>query len=187
MDTQETPKGPLIWIDLEMSGLIIETDVILEIATVVTDNQLEIIAQGPNLTIGQPEQILNAMNDWCKEHHGKSGLTQESRNSTITVEQAQEATINFLQPFAMRRQGVLCGNSVWQDRVFLRKYMPRVYELFHYKIIDVSSIKEVIRRWYPNSPYKEFEKKDTHRALPDILESIDELRHYRSHFFVSGS
>lgn len=173
----------LIWIDLEMTGLEPEKDVIIEIATIVTSSQLVTLAEGPSLVIHQSDSILDTMNEWCVKQHGISGLTQEVRNSTISLEQAETLTLSFLEQFFGKRQGVLCGNSVWQDRAFIKKYMPRLHEFMHYRIIDVSSVKEVLYRWYPESPYLEFKKKDTHRALIDIRESIEELKHYKTHFF----
>ena len=173
----------LIWIDLEMTGLEPEKDVIIEIATIVTSNQLVTLAEGPSLAIHQPDSILETMNEWCVKQHGLSGLTQEVRDSSISLEQAETLTLTFLEQFFIKRQGVLCGNSVWQDRAFIKQYMPRLHEFMHYKIIDVSSIREIVCRWYPESPYLEFKKKDMHRALIDIRESIEELKHYKTHFF----
>ena len=177
-------KDYLIWIDLEMSGLELPQDVILEAAVIITNNQLDVLAEGPLLVIHYPDEVLDNMNDWCKKQHGLSGLTQAVKDSTITLEQAQARLIDFLKPYISLGQGVLCGNSVWQDKAFIRAHMPELDALLHYKIIDVSSIKEVILRWYPKNPLIEFKKQDLHRALPDIRESIEELAHYRKHFFV---
>jgi len=174
----------LVWIDLEMSGLDVERDVILEIATIITDRQLNELAQGPVFSIHQSDEILNTMDPWCRGQHGKSGLTEAVRKSTTTIEQAEEITLEFLRDYCFAKKSVLCGNSVWQDRIFLRRYMPRITDFLHYRIIDVSSVKELISHWYPTSPDLSFVKKDTHRALDDIRESIAELRHYRMKFFV---
>ena len=177
-------KDYLIWIDLEMSGLELPQDVILEAAVIITNNQLDVLAEGPLLVIHYPDEVLDNMNDWCKKQHGLSGLTQAVKDSTITLEQAQARLIDFLKPYISLGQGVLCGNSVWQDKAFIRAHMPELDALLHYKIIDVSSIKEVILRWYPKDTRIEFKKQDTHRALPDIRESIEELAYYRKNFFI---
>jgi len=173
-----------VWIDLEMTGLNPDVDVILEIATIITDEQLNIIDQGPHLIIGQFEEKLAVMNDWVKKTHTKSGLLDKVRASTVLVEEAEEQTMNFITQYCKAETAVLCGNSVWQDRAFMRKYMPRIIEYLNYRLIDVSSIKTVVRRWYPQSPQKDYKKDDKHRALDDILESIQELKHYRRYFFV---
>lgn len=177
----------LIWIDLEMSGLELPKDVILEIAVIVTNNQLRIVAEGPSLVIRQPNEILETMNEWCIKQHGLSGLTKAVKDSSITLEDAKQKLMDFLKPYISEGQGVLCGNSVWQDKAFIQHYMPELDNLLHYKIIDVSSIKEVILRWYPKNPLVEFKKQDTHRALTDIRESIEELKYYRNHFFIAQS
>lgn len=177
-------QGTLVWIDLEMTGLNLPHDTILEIATVVTTDTLEIVAQGPSLVIHHNDRVLNSMNDWCIKYHGQSGLTQASRESTITLEQAEREILEFLKQYVQPQKAPLCGNSVWQDRAFLQAYMPEVDAYLHYRIIDVSSIKEVVRRWYPSSQYAKFVKPENHRAQEDILYSIEELRHYRKYFFV---
>lgn len=176
-------QNNLVWIDLEMSGLEVETDTILEIATIVTDSQLEIIEEGPELVISQPDEVLDGMDEWNTRHHGDSGLTEAVRESDISMKQAQRETLKFIAKHCHRDTAPLCGNSVWQDRRFLAKYMPRLEQYLHYRIIDVSSIKEVVRRWYPDevSPPS---KQQSHRALDDIRESIRELKFYRSHVFV---
>jgi oligoribonuclease len=177
-------KENLIWIDLEMTGLNTAHDVILEIASLVTDGQLNILAEGPSLVIHQPEEKLIGMHPWVLEHHTKSGLLDEVRASTITVTQAQEETLAFLQTHCEPETSPLCGNSVWNDRAFLQVFMPHVTRFLHYRMVDVTSFKEVVARWYPDSSDKEYKKADRHRALYDIRESVAELRHYRNYFFV---
>ena len=174
----------LVWIDLEMTGLNPDEDVILEIASIVTDSNLNVIEEGPALIMHQPEGKLAAMNDWVQDAHTQSGLINAVRASSITVEQAEEQTLTFLRRHCQPEQALLCGNSIWQDRAFLRRYMPRIIDFLYYRMIDVTSVKEIVSRWYPDDPQAEFEKKDTHRALDDIRESIAELRHYRKYFFV---
>lgn len=173
----------LVWIDLEMSGLDVQRDVILEIATIITDNTLEIIARGPVLTIHQNEDILAAMSAWCITQHAASGLTEKVRASTTTLLEAQQHTLAFLQQHCAPGTGVLAGNSIHKDVAFLSAYMPEIIQFLHYRLIDVSSIKELVKRWYPNDPQTTFIKKKNHRALDDIEESIQELAHYRKHFF----
>jgi oligoribonuclease len=187
MNTKKTlDSTPFVWIDLEMTGLDPHHDVILEIATIITDSNLNIIAQGPALVIHQPEEVLKTMNEWCVKQHGLSGLTQAVRESTVTLEQAQAETLSFIQEYCAPQTARLCGNSVWQDRLFLVRYMPHLIAYLNYRLIDVTSIKEVIRRWYPNSPHIDFAKEEIHRASPDIQESIKELEHYRHYFFIKS-
>jgi len=173
----------LIWIDLEMTGLDPTVDTILEIASIVTDSQLNIIAEGPSLIIKQPESALEHMDEWVFDTHTKSGLVDQVRKSSTSLQQAEEETLIFLEKYCWLDKSPLCGNSVWQDKNFMRAHMPRLAGFFYYRIIDVTSIKECVLRWYPEIP--EFEKKDTHRALEDIKESIAELQWYRERFFVS--
>ena len=171
----------LIWIDLEMTGLNPEVDVIIEIATIVTDKNLNILAQGPVFAIHQDDETLAAMDDWNQEHHGKSGLIERVKNSTVTNSDAEKATIDFLSQWLNVGESPICGNSVGQDRRFLVRYMPTLEEFFHYRCIDVSTFKELASRWCPH--IKEgFNKESTHQALDDIIESIEELRYYREHF-----
>ena len=179
--------GNLVWLDLEMTGLVIATDVILEIATVITDGNLNVIAEGPSFIIHQPEEKLIAMGKWCQDHHGKTGLTEAVRQSTATLQQAQEETLAFIKQHCAPNTGVLAGNSVWQDRVFLDKYMPSITSYLHYRIIDVTSVKEIVRRWYPEDKKTEYQKTDRHRALSDVYESIAELKHFRMNFFLPQS
>jgi oligoribonuclease len=173
----------LVWIDLEMTGLSVENDTILEIATIITDNTLRIIAEGPHFIIHHSDAALSKMDQWCIIQHGKSGLTEASRRSKVTLQEAEQKTVEFLNHYCFPKTAPLCGNSVYQDRNFLRKYMPSIDQYLHYRIIDVTSVKECIRRWYPNNSATEFKKSDSHRALDDIKESINELAHYRANFF----
>lgn len=174
----------LVWIDLEMTGLNPERDVILEIATIITDNQLNIIAEGPSFVIHHPESVLNHMDEWCIKQHGKTGLTDQVIKSEIKLEKAYQDTLTFIKQYCAPRTGVLAGNSIWVDRQFLVKYMPEIVQHMHYRLIDISSVKELIRRWYPHNSHIEFKKDDNHRALEDVRGSIKELEHYRKYFFV---
>ncbi|WP_293751419.1 oligoribonuclease [uncultured Paraglaciecola sp.] len=171
----------LVWIDMEMTGLEPETDVVLEIATIVTDKDLNILAEGPVLAIYQSDEVLNGMDQWCTDTHGKSGLTERCRNSQVSEQQAVEQTITFLQGFVPKGISPLCGNTIGQDRRFLVKYMSELEQYFHYRNVDVSTIKELVRRWKPEL-LDGFHKKGVHLALDDIRESIGELKHYREHF-----
>ncbi len=177
----------LIWIDLEMTGLDAGHDTILEIATIITDNQLAVLAEGPSFVLHHDEATLGLMDAWNQKHHGRSGLIDAVKASRVTMQEAEDATLAFVQAYCKKNTAPLCGNSVWQDRIFLKKYMPRLEEFLHYRIIDVSSIKEAIRRWYPNNPYENFVKAENHRALEDIIQSIEELKHYRTYFFCEKS
>ena len=174
----------LIWVDLEMTGLDVQTDVILEIASVITDSQLNIIERGPHFIIHQPDELLDIMHKEVVGMHKKSGLIQEVKRSTVTIERAEKETLEFYKKHCDPNTALLAGNSVWQDKNFLKKYMPSLVNFCYYRILDVSSIKEVIQRWYPNDKRNEYKKKETHRALEDILESICELKHFRKYFFV---
>lgn len=172
----------LIWLDLEMTGLEPETDVILEIATIVTDSQLNILAEGPVFAIHQSDDVLDNMNEWCIEHHGKSGLTQRCRDSQVSLKEATAKTIEFVQQYAPKGVSPMCGNSIGQDRRFINKYMPVFEDYFHYRNIDVSTVKELARRWKPEVLAKVV-KTGAHLALDDIRESIAELKIYQEHFF----
>ncbi len=172
----------LIWLDLEMTGLEPEIDVILEIATIITDSQLNIIAQGPVFAIYQPDTVLDNMSAWCIEHHGKSGLTKRCRESETSLATATKQTIAFVQQYVSKGKSPMCGNSIGQDRRFINKYMPEYEDYFHYRNLDVSTIKELARRWKPEILTKVV-KKEAHLALDDIKESIAELKVYREHFF----
>lgn len=175
-------KPNLLWLDLEMTGLDAERDVILEIAAVATDSNLETMIEGPSLTIHQPEELLEGMNDYVKEMHTKSGLLERVRASDISVLDAELAVIQFAIE-QCDKEVYFAGNSIYQDRTFLKKYMPRLNERGHYRMVDVSTIKVLVKEWYSKDPEIRFKKSKTHRALTDIYESIEELRHYRKHFF----
>ncbi|KAM4545655.1 small fragment nuclease [Odontesthes bonariensis] len=176
----------MVWVDLEMTGLDIEKDQIIEMACIITDSNLNILAEGPNLIIKQPDELLDGMSEWCKEHHGKSGLTQAVRDSTITLEQAEYEFLSFVRQHTPPGQCPLAGNSVHADKRFLDKFMPQFMYHLHYRIIDVSTIKELSRRWFPAEYKMGPHKKGTHRALDDIQESIKELRYYRANVFKAS-
>jgi oligoribonuclease len=171
----------LVWVDMEMTGLDPEKERIIELAAVVTEPDLTIVAQGPVLVIHQPEEVLQAMDKWNQSTHGKSGLTDKVRASTLTESAAEKEMIAFLSRYVQPGKSPLCGNTVSQDRRFMFRYMPALEQFFHYRTIDVSTIKELARRWRP-ALLKGFEKRSKHEALADIYESIDELRYYREHF-----
>ncbi|PPE69395.1 oligoribonuclease [Caldimonas thermodepolymerans] len=171
----------LIWIDLEMTGLYPDRDRIIEIAVVVTDAQLTTRVEGPVFAIHQSDEVLDAMDAWNKGTHGRSGLIDRVKASTITEAQAEEQTIEFLRRFVPKNTSPMCGNSICQDRRFLANYMPRLESFFHYRNLDVSTLKELAKRWKPEVAAS-FKKAQKHTALADIHESIDELVHYREHF-----
>jgi oligoribonuclease len=178
-----TSPENLIWIDLEMTGLDTFNDQIIEIATVVTDKHLGLIAEGPVLAIHQPEEILAGMDDWNKRTHGDSGLLERVRESTVTASQAERETLEFLRRIVPPGNSPMCGNSICQDRRFLARLMPELERFFHYRNLDVSTIKELAKRWAPEIAVK-FDKRAPHVALDDIHESIRELRYFREHFFA---
>jgi oligoribonuclease len=173
---------PLVWIDLEMSGLDPRTCRILEIATLVTDGELKTIAEGPNLVVHQSDVVLDAMDTWCTDQHAASGLSAAVRASTISTSEAEAQTIAFLSEHAEPGSSPLCGNSVGHDRRFLIEYMAELERFLHYRIVDVSTIKELARRWSPGLVAPP--KRESHRALDDIRESIEELRFYREQLFA---
>ena len=186
--TQNVPQHPkpirgnMVWMDMEMTGLDPEKEGIIEIASIVTDKHLNILAEGPNLVIRQPLKLLKKMDAWNQKHHKKSGLIDEVKSSKITVKQAEKATLNFIKQYCIPGKAILCGNTIYQDRRFLIQHMRKLDRFLHYRLIDVSTIKELVRRWYPKD--KQLPKKDSsHRALADIRESIGELRFYKETYF----
>jgi oligoribonuclease len=173
-------ENNLVWMDLEMTGLDPFHDQIIEIATVVTDERLEILSKGPVIAINQPEHVLAAMDDWNRQHHGDSGLLTRVRASEYDEQRAERETLTFLEKHVPAGKSPLCGNSICQDRRFLARCMPRLESFFHYRNLDVSSLKILAQRWAPQVA-ESFKKDGTHLALEDIKESIAELRHYREH------
>jgi len=185
----QTPLGKsdqnLIWIDCEMTGLDPERDRIIEIAVVVTGSELEVRTEGPVLVIHQSQEQLDKMDAWNKGTHGKSGLIEKVKASTVAEEEAQARLISFLGEYVPKKASPMCGNSVGQDRRFLARYMPKLEAFFHYRNLDVSTLKELSKRWRPDV-YASFKKQQRHTALADVHESIDELEHYRKHFLKLG-
>ncbi len=177
------PGGPLVWLDMEMTGLDPEKDTILELALIVTDAELEVVAESPDFVIHHPDEVLESMDPWCVEHHGKSGLTEASRRSTLTLAEAEAQALAFLSQHVEPRAAPLAGNSVHVDRTFLARHLPRLHDYFHYRNVDVSTIKELVQRWYPG--LRAPKKAERHRALDDLRESIAELRFYRETVFRS--
>lgn len=169
---------------MEMSGLDPETERILEIAVLVTDGDLNVVAEGPNLVLHQPDEVLAAMDEWNTKHHGQSGLTDRVRESTIDEAKASAALLDFLSKHTEERKAPLAGNSIHQDRRFVARYLPDVERWLHYRNVDVSTIKELARRWYPKQYSDRPTKKGSHRAMDDLLESIEELRYYRTALFI---
>lgn len=182
--TLMSSENNLIWIDLEMTGLSPEDDVIIEIATIITDSDLNILAEGPMLAVHQPDSIMNGMDEWNTRQHGKSGLTERVRNSEISAASAEQQTIAFLEQWVPKGKSPICGNSICQDRRFLARYMPQLEDYFHYRNLDVSTIKELARRWEPEV-LAGVKKLGAHLALDDIKDSINELVHYRNTFIGS--
>ena len=173
----------LIWIDLEMTGLEPQRDQIIEIATVVTNNDLDILAQGPVIAIHQPKVVMDAMDEWNTQHHGDSGLSERVAASQHSVHDAEIETLNFLRQHVKPGKSPMCGNSICQDRRFMARLMPELEAFFHYRNLDVSTLKELVSRWKPEA-MDGFVKKAAHLALDDALESIEELKHYRKHFLA---
>lgn len=171
----------LVWMDLEMTGLEPDEDVIIEIATIITDSQLNIIAEGPVIAVKQPDALLDAMDDWNTKTHGNSGLTQRVKDSQTTCRDAELATLAFIKQYLPENTSPLCGNSIHQDRRFLVRYMPELEAYMHYRNLDVSTLKELAKRWRPEL-VAGFKKKGSHQALDDIRESIAEMSYYREHF-----
>jgi oligoribonuclease len=174
----------IVWIDMEMSGLDPEMERILEIAALVTDGELNVVAECPSLVLHQPDEVLAAMDEWNTTHHAQSGLIERVRESTLDESQASAVLLEFLGKHTKEKKAPLAGNSIHQDRRFLARYMPQVESWFHYRNVDVSTIKELAQRWYPAQYNGRPPKKGTHRAMDDLLESIEELRYYRSTVFL---
>lgn len=173
----------LVWIDMEMTGLDPEKERIIEIATLITDGELNILAEGPELVIHQSAELLAGMDEWNTKHHGDSGLTERVLASEISTEDAESQTLEFFKEHCTPGAAPLCGNSIHQDRRFLRLYMPNIDDFLHYRHIDVSTVKELGKRWFPAAYGKRPAKVSQHRALDDVRESVAELRYYRSAFF----
>jgi len=174
----------LIWIDLEMTGLDTDTDQIIEIATIITDNRLNIVEEGPVLAIHQPEEVLQAMDEWNTRQHNQSGLVERVMKSTHSAADAERETLAFISKHVPAGVSPMCGNSICQDRRFLHRLMPELEQYFHYRNLDVSSFKEVVKRWYPDEP--QFSKESNHLAMEDIHDSIEELKFYREHYLIDG-
>jgi oligoribonuclease len=184
MSDEKTPKTnhpALIWIDMEMSGLDPEKCAILEIACIVTDGELDELGDGVDFVVNQADEVLAAMDEWCTRHHGQSGLTAAVKASTMSLREAELATLEYLKRFTNKGQSPLCGSSVSHDRRFIDRYMPELSAWLHYRTVDVSTVKELVKRWYDDVSAPG--KKNTHRALDDIRESIEELRFYRTSAF----
>lgn len=171
----------LVWMDLEMTGLDPERERIIEIATIVTDEHLEVIAEGPVLAVRQPDTLLDAMDDWNQRQHRGSGLLERVRREGVSEREAEAQTLAFLERHVEKKRSPLCGNTIWQDRRFLARYMPTLEDYLHYRMIDVSTLKELAARWRPELAGG-FSKTNAHTALADVRESIEELRYYRTHF-----
>ena len=173
----------LVWMDLEMTGLNPERDRIIEMAVIVTNADLSICVQGPVFAIHQSDEVLNAMDAWNQSTHGKSGLIERVKASTVTEQEAEQQTLAFVKQYVPEKASPLCGNTIGQDRRFLVKYTPKLEDYLHYRNLDVSTLKELARRWKPEV-YKNFKKRQAHTALADVQESIDELKYYREHFLL---
>lgn len=176
----------LVWMDLEMTGLDPLKERIIEIATIITDGDLNTIAEGPVLAVRQPQALFDAMDDWNSSHHNASGLLDRIAKDGVTEREAEATTLAFLEAHVGESEAPLCGNTIWQDRRFLSRYMPDLEAYLHYRMVDVSSIKELAKRWRPEIAAS-FSKKNEHTALADVRESIGELKHYREHFFRMNS
>ena len=170
----------LVWVDMEMTGLIPEVDRVIEIATIVTDSHLNVLAEGPVIAIKQPDAALEAMDEWNTRTHSASGLVERVRSSAVSEQMASDMTLDFLKEWVPESMSPMCGNSICQDRRFMARHMPALEKYFHYRNLDVSTLKILAQRWRPDLP--DLHKQGAHQALADIRESIEELRHYRTHF-----
>ena len=184
----QSPNGAqdsnaLIWIDMEMTGLNPDTDRIIEVATIITDSELNVVAEGPVLVVHQSDAVLASMDDWNQRTHAGTGLIERVKQSSHSEADVERLTLEFLQKHVPKNKSPMCGNSICQDRRFLARTMPQLEAWFHYRNLDVSSIKELVKRWKPNL-CNGLVKKNTHKALDDIRESIEELKYYRQHFFA---
>ena len=183
MVSENKADGRMVWLDLEMTGLE-EQHVIIEIATIITDSNLEILAEGPEIAINRSVEDLNNIDSWSAKQHTESGLMDKVRASKIGINEAENQTLDFVKKWVGKWEAPLCGNSIWVDRLFLKREMPKLESYLHYRVIDVSTIKELVARWHPDTKNPQ-PKSKSHRALDDIRESIDELRWYRERFFRS--
>jgi oligoribonuclease len=174
-------QNNLVWLDMEMTGLDPDRDHVIEVAMVITDSQLNVVAEGPVIAVHQPDSVLDAMDEWNTNTHGRSGLTDRVRASTIDEAAASAIYLEWLKQYVPTRTSPMCGNSICQDRRFMARWMPELEAWFHYRNLDVSTLKELARRWHPEV-FKGVQKRGAHTALADILESIEELRHYRQTF-----
>ena len=174
-------KLNLVWIDLEMTGLVPNVDRIIEVATLITDIELNVIADGPNIALKQSDDLMSGMDEWNRKHHSATGLIDRVKKSSIDERQAELLTIEFLEQYSEKNASPMCGNSICQDRRFLANYMPELEKFFHYRNLDVSTLKELVRRWKPQI-LDGFVKRGTHAAMDDINDSVAELRYYRKHF-----
>eukprot|EP01025_Chloroclados_australasicus_P008915 TRINITY_DN1330_c1_g1_i6.p2 TRINITY_DN1330_c1_g1~~TRINITY_DN1330_c1_g1_i6.p2 ORF type:complete len:269 (-),score=36.27 TRINITY_DN1330_c1_g1_i6:255-1061(-) len=175
--------NPLVWIDLEMTGLDLEKDTVLEIACLITDGQLKTVIEGPNLVVRHDKQVIDSMNLWCQQHHYTSGLVHKVFSSTLSMEEVEEKVLQFLKHYIGPQQAQLAGNTVHVDKMFLNKCMPKIVEYLHYRIVDVSTLKELCRRWYPKEFQDMPKKRSAHLAMDDIVQSIKELKYYRQQIF----
>ncbi|KAH8278737.1 hypothetical protein KR018_008111 [Drosophila ironensis] len=173
----------IVWMDLEMTGLDIEKDKVLEVACIITDKDLNVKSEGPCFAINHPPEVYETMNEWCMKHHYESGLVDRCKSSQVTPEQADQLLLSYLKDNIPQRACPLGGNSIYMDRLFIRKFMPQVDEYLHYRIVDVSSIKELAKRWHPDVATAAPKKTFAHRSLDDILETIKELQYYKQHLF----
>ncbi|XP_017040154.1 probable oligoribonuclease [Drosophila ficusphila] len=186
MSSSQSVRGSdtdIVWMDLEMTGLDIEKDKILEVSCIITDKDLNVRSEGPCFAINHPQNVYDSMNEWCMKHHYESGLVDRCKSSEVKPEQASDLILSFLEKNIPKRACPLAGNSVYMDRLFLRKYMPLVDEYLHYRIVDVSTIKELAKRWRPDVVMAAPQKVFAHRSLDDILESISELKYYKANLF----